>query len=104
MYLRIRRGFLCLGLSLSTGFYIEVGKDNLKVGGLGQSRAISLRDVRRVVVIEGGRGAKEISTDADGAKLLLNTASTMQEFEELPASVKQRRPSQGVRYEYRDTF
>jgi hypothetical protein len=85
-------------------FFVEVAGDELHVGGLGKTRQVSLRDVQKIVVVEGGKGGKEITVYGRSNAILLKASSTIRDFDELLAMIQQRVPARGVAYEYRDKW
>jgi len=85
-------------------FYVAVSDATLEIGGIGATRVVPFRDVRRIVIVEGGKGGKELSAYDRENRLLLRTSSVIQDFEELLSMVMQRIPARDVQRDHRDKW
>ena len=95
-------GFLTTYIYLKR-FMISVRGDLLSVRGF-RTKVARMSGIRRLVMIEGGRGGQQISAYGEHNAAVMKADSGIQDFWELVALLKKHAKGHGVAYEQRDRW
>lgn len=84
-------------------FYIRCAGDKIVVHGL-RSRVVDMDQAGKVVLVEGGRGGKELYIyDRSGVRVL-KIGSSIRDFEDLSSTVRHHAKRRGIEYAERDKW
>lgn len=84
-------------------FYIRCTADRIEVHGF-RSRIIDMREAGKVVLLEGGRGGKELYIYDRSSAPVLKIGSSIQDFPGLLGVVRQQAERRGIEYAERDKW
>lgn len=85
-------------------YYVKVEAGAIVFGSLFFIRQFNLRDVRRFVVLEGGRGGQFLELYDVTNRMLFSAADTIQDFPDLMAQVRRQLSISTVSFESRDKW
>lgn len=91
------------GFAYLKRFYIKWAGDRIVIRGF-RTRVVNMGQALRVVLIEGGRGGKELYIYDRSNALVLKIGSTLEDFEGLSSMVREYAERSGTRYEERDRW